>query len=638
MTDRMKRILTVIVLCFMQMLPLCAGILTDAASGKDIRANLVLDRKWVPYPDYHDRAGWDALLGEYRGAVIAQGEKYLHNDWLVVRATDYLEYNRSGNRMAQESRIRHNAEALACLMLAELAEGKGRFMDDILDGAFLFCESTSWVLVDHLYKFQKVQSPIPDYKDEVLALYQGNFSQMMAWIYYFFNKEFDKEDPAFSPRIKYELQRRELDPYLERDDFSWMGFTPGIIPNNWNPWNNSNAIVCFMLMEDDPDVLARAVAKSIRSVDSYLSSCRPDGACDEGTVYWYKSAGNLMNYLECLSLITGGTIQIWDNELFRNFGEYIVHANIHDKWQANFADASPITHPIVPTIYRYAKATGSTLMMDYVVHASRENPYDPVDVDWCTFFSSLQNLVSCAEVASLPDRGFKHRDFVFYPDTQLCYIRRGAGYLAAKGGNNKERHNHNDVGTIIYYHDNQPVLIDAGAGTYNKSTFDKKLRYKIWNMSSNYHNVPQINGYAQEYGAQFKAAGTTASRRKYSFTADIAGAYPSEAGVRSWIADYSLAKDGALKIKYSYDVTPSDQPTQLHFLVPSEPAEAAPGRIALGGGVYMKYDAALLSISFEKIPLEGTGVTQICGDAFYRISLQLKKPASKGDIYLTVSR
>ena len=138
----MKRIVLSLVLA---LLPLAAGAQTlqQALSGKDLSSLLVTGQKWVPYPAYSDRAGWDELLGEYKSQFIAAGEKYLHFDWLVIRATDYLEYNRSGNRYTQENRIRKNAEALSCLMLAELAEGKGRFLDDIMDGAFLFCEYTS---------------------------------------------------------------------------------------------------------------------------------------------------------------------------------------------------------------------------------------------------------------------------------------------------------------------------------------------------------------------------------------------------------------------------------------------------------------------------------------------------------------
>lgn len=62
-----------------------------------------MEQKWVPYPDYSDRAGWDKLLGDYKEKYIRKGESYLDYEWKVVKATDYLEFGRSGDRAIMES-------------------------------------------------------------------------------------------------------------------------------------------------------------------------------------------------------------------------------------------------------------------------------------------------------------------------------------------------------------------------------------------------------------------------------------------------------------------------------------------------------------------------------------------------------
>ena len=41
-------------------------------------------------------------------------------------------------------------------------------------------------------------------------------------------------------------------------------------------------------------------------------------------------------------------------------------------------------------------------------------------------------------------------------------------YLSAKGGNNGESHNHNDVGSFVLYCDGKPAVIDVGTGVYEK--------------------------------------------------------------------------------------------------------------------------------------------------------------------------
>ena len=48
----------------------------------------------------------------------------LNYEWKVIRATDYLEYERSGERNIMQNPYEANRKAINILMLAELAEGK----------------------------------------------------------------------------------------------------------------------------------------------------------------------------------------------------------------------------------------------------------------------------------------------------------------------------------------------------------------------------------------------------------------------------------------------------------------------------------------------------------------------------------
>ena len=76
----------------------------------------------------------------------------LNYEWKVIRATDYLEYERSGERNIMQNPYEANRKAINALMLAELAEGKGRFIDQLINGAFYSCEMTSLVLSAHLVR------------------------------------------------------------------------------------------------------------------------------------------------------------------------------------------------------------------------------------------------------------------------------------------------------------------------------------------------------------------------------------------------------------------------------------------------------------------------------------------------------
>ncbi len=112
--------------------------------------------------------------------------------------------------------------------------------------------------------------------------------------------------------------------------------------------------------------------------------------------------------------------------------------------------------------------------------------------------------------------------------------------LAVKGGHNGEHHNHNDVGSFVVASDGVPVIVDAGRPTYTAETFGPR-RYDIWTMQSSWHNVPEIDGIAQDAGAVHAASDVVVELQedRASLTLDLASAYPL-AELRSWRRSASL--------------------------------------------------------------------------------------------------
>ena len=580
-------------------------------------SSLVTDQSWVPYPAYADREGWTSFLGEYRNTMICKGETFLDYKWLDITEDDYLAYDFYDDRHASEDKYFANQTALSDLFIAELAEGEGRFLPDIIRGVDWFCEAKSWAVVTHIAKYQKNKSPVPDPDDWIIDLYSGNQSQLLAWVYYFLGRELGDGQAS---RLRSEIQKRTLDPFLQRDDFWWMGFVPrpGKKLNNWTPWCNQNVLLCFMLVEDDRDRLARAVEKSMRSVDLWLASLPEDGCCDEGTTYWYKSTGHLLDYLENLERITGGALSFWNEPFLHTIGEFIVNADIGDCWQVNFADGTPSRRPISYWIYRYGRASGNQRMMGFAVDSYHRFGNNPEDVDWTLFYQGMEAIAACREMKALPSPEVSASPYVYYPDTDVCFARAGKGFLAAKGGNNNERHNHNDVGACIYFYDSAPVLIDAGVGRYEKNTFGPR-RYENWFVQSGWHNLPVINGYEQSFGEQFKSSGSGTSHQ--GFFTDIAGAYPDSARVKFWKISYRLGKNGALKIKEKFSLKEAVKPNVLHFLVSEKPTLACEGVIELSGGLLLKYNPKQFTASVDEKSLVGLGFNDRWGDALYRVNL-----------------
>ena len=87
-----------------------------AGSEERLKEVLVMNQAWVPYPAYNDRSAWDVLLGADKETLIRAGEKQLNYEWKVIRATDYLEYERSGERNIMQNPYEANRKAINCLL------------------------------------------------------------------------------------------------------------------------------------------------------------------------------------------------------------------------------------------------------------------------------------------------------------------------------------------------------------------------------------------------------------------------------------------------------------------------------------------------------------------------------------------
>lgn len=616
-------------------------LLQKAADIPELKSVLLMDRQWVPYPDYTDRTAWEQFLGDYRNDYIKQGEKRLGYEWKVVKATDYIEYERSGNRRIMEDPFGSNNGAIADLVMAELAEGKGRFIDQLINGVFQSCEMTSWVLSAHL-SAQHSKRSLPDYKEDVIDLTAGDLGSLLSWTYYFFHTEFDKVNPVISERLRHELQKRILDTYMKEDRFWWMAFNykPGTLVNNWNPWCNFNVLQCFLLLENDKEKLAEAVHRTMVSVDKFINYTHSDGACEEGPSYWGHAAGKMYDYLQLLYDGTGGKISLFDQPIIKNMGEYIARSYVGNGWVVNFADASAKGGGDAPIIFRYGKAVGSDVMMQYAVYlnslSTRKSLSSGRDM-----FRTLQSLLYAKEMGEV-EPSYQSPAYTWYPETEFCYMTNKAGFfLAAKGGYNNESHNHNDAGTFSLYSNTIPVFIDAGVGTYTRQTFSNE-RYTIWTMQSNYHNLPMINGVPQSFGSRYKATATSFDPKRMTFTANIATAYPEEAGVDKWVRSYTLNKNkGEVKIQDSFTLKELKEPNQVNFLTWGKIDVSSEGIVRIdvnGEKVELLYDKNTFTPSVETVALDDPRLSNVWGKEIYRLSLNAGKMVKSGTYTFTIKQ
>jgi len=608
----------------------------DLLSGKYppavLRQVILSVDSWHPFPRAEERESWGQLPLAVREGHIRAAEQHLGTEWPTPKASVFLDFVRNGDRSRFQKISFDRRAMLAALVLGECMEGRGRFLDDILNGVWTICEETYWGVPAHVGA-QKQGPGLPDVSEPTVDLFAAETGMLLAWVHYLMGNKLGEISPLIPERIRWEVRRRILEVNLLRDDFWWMGFSGGEV-NNWNPWICSNWLAAALLLEDDAGRRTASVHKILRCLDNFLNSYPADGGCDEGPGYWGRAGGSLFDCLELLHSASAGRIDEFGRPLIKEIGRYIYRAHIFDRYFINFADAAARLNGEGPLIYRYGKRIQDPAMMDFGASLARQQELGKGAIagSFGVLGRVLPTLFGLEELQTISP-GFPLLRDVWLPDLQVMAARSVAGsaeglYVAAKGGHNGESHNHNDVGNFIVYADGFPALIDVGVETYTAKTFSRR-RYEIWTMQSAYHNLPTINGIMQQEGGAFRAADVQyrADDRQAVFDLEIAGAYPGEAGVKSWRRTITLIRGKEVILRDRYALENASRPITLTLMSWLRPELVGTGVIRLdtpdsqnrAGAVLIRFEDDDLHVELEDIMIQDDRLRSSWGDRIHRL-------------------
>ena len=626
------------------------NILTHSTDRQILNEALIKAPDWHPFPSISDREKWNAVPESIRISYIKKAEQYLGKDWEILPATFFLDFVRNENRTRYENMFFGRRQRLTSLVMAEVFENKGRFLDDIANGVWAICEESFWGVPAHIGA-QKKGSGLPDVTEPIIDLFAAETGELLAWTYYLTGDKLNQISPLIKERIELEEDRRIITPYLGRNDFWWMGFNGERTVNNWNPWINSNVLNIALILEKNKVRREDVVYKSMQSIDVFLNGYPDDGGCDEGPGYWGRAGGSLFDYLDLLYLSTDGKINIYNDLLIRKIGQFIYKAWIHDDYYINFADASAINQPEAGLVYRFGKRISDHVMMGFgsFLLMRQKNGRSSEDPDDGSLIRVIPDLLITNELQNekpiepytadiwLP--GLQVMAARSYPDSEKDL------YFAAKGGHNAESHNHNDVGNFIVYADGRPLLIDIGVENYTAKTFSSN-RYDIWTMQSQYHNLPTINGVQQAAGREYHAENPqfSSTASKVSFSLDIAGAYPANAMVRSWHRRITLYRAKKLVLDENYVLTQCKEPVRLNIMTAFSTDLSKDGRIILRDKnneslMYeLIYDPAKLLVSAEDKEITDDRLLPVWGNHLTRLVFTVKNKSLKGQYQLILRK
>lgn len=606
--------------------------------AKNLESVLVPREHYQPFPTAINRRAWEGVNEHLRTNLIESGEKYLGWQWPSLPATLFMEFRRTGNRSHYERPHNARREALGSLVLAECVEDKGRFLDDIVNGVWCICEESFWGIPAHSYVSGRSGEPLPSTLEPIIDLFAAETAGLLAWTHYLLQPRLDAVSVLICDRIRRETKKRILDPYLERDDFWWMGLPSRRRRlNNWTPWCNSNCLTAALLLEEDPGRRLAAVAKAMRSLDSFLEPYPADGGCDEGTSYWSRAGGSLFDCLELLYTASDGLIDVYDQPLIADIGRYLYRSFISDRYYVNFADGSAVVHISVDLVYRYGRRINDPLLsaLGSSAYHAQFGGRSALGGSLLRRLPAIFNYEQIEAATATPP--FVRDAWLPVIQFMAARVREGSDkglYLAAKGGNNAESHNHNDVGQFVVYADGRPVLVDVGVETYTAKTFSSR-RYEIWTMQSAYHNLPTVNGVQQQAGEDFYATDVTyqAGDAVSEFSLDIAPAYPKAAGIKRWRRTLRLNRGERPSIQviddFALDTASAD--ITLSLLTSHEPEICDTGTVRFGDvGIHLNFDGENLAAHSERLPIDDARLRPVWGDHLYRILMRPKSPRRQG--------
>lgn len=555
---------------------------------------------------------------------VTRAEALLGQPVPALPASLYREYYENGNRSHYEGPYFARRTALLTLTAAELTEGKGRFLDLIIDYLWAVCEETSWVIPAHNTPRHGKTDRLPDAFDlgegddiHYIDLFAAATSATLAHVIRLLGDRLDEVTPVVTRRVRGLIDRRIFHPFLNFDRSMWWKGVDGNSLNNWTPWIISNVLTTLLLLERDSEKRVKICAESMEILDRFIKFYNDDGGCDEGPGYWNVAGASYFDCLEVLYDLSGGKIDVFALPIVRRMGEYIADFHICGNIYVNFADASHRLGADATLIARIGRRTKSPKLISFASELLETRDIHQFGGgNGSTTYRAFRNM--CEPAPETVETSPENRTYYDGLEVFLARDPDSGMFLAAKGGSNAESHNHNDVGNLVVFRKDKPVFIDAGVETYTKKTFSAQ-RYELWTMRSVYHNLPYIGGEEQKAGGQYKAV--LVGKTNDSVTFDLSAAWDSGAGIR---CVRTSAMTGDTVTITDTIAQGEEKPLMWYFLCAEKPVVDGRKLRFATAGVKMDITGIDVKATVEEVPLTDAKLKgEWKSDALYRLCLDV---------------
>ena len=406
-------------------------------------------------------------------------EKTHSDDIKTLKYSEFKLFFETGSRIEYErSYFERRGRLLASSILCMLYDDE-KYLTDLCDIIWSICDEYTWCLPAHMKYSDKIAA-------ENIDLFSAETGFALSEIYKILENRLP--DPI-KERIVFEIKRRITNAFIKNPFFWWERSE-----NNWAAVCGGSVGSVFILMESEKFPLIEPRIEN--AIASFLSSYEEDGVCKEGYGYWNYGFGYFVFYAELLYEFSNHAKDLFADSKVKKIAEFQQKVFIQDNVTASFSDGSiKASHYVGLSHFLKSKFNISIPDEKY-----RNSHIDGTGDTCYRYAAFLRELIWYNPEYKNSEKTHGY----YYLKSSEWYINKKENYsFAAKGGDNDEPHNQNDIGCFIIAVNGEQFICDIGAGEYIKAYFMPETRYKLICNSSLGHSVPIICKNEQSAGKEF---------------------------------------------------------------------------------------------------------------------------------------
>ncbi len=472
-------------------------------------------------PKISDRSAWRQANLD-RKQILEAAEAELDRPTPELGPEEFEAYEKTGSREPHGVPFKQRLYRTGLFSLAAGLTDDNKFIEAAQREAEAILEEPTWVIPAH-------DKGLPNYRGEKtdvdlgVAMRGYTLATMGWWLD-------EKLPPDFTKKLKKELHRRVVEPYLKRigGDNSlcqWIGYN-----NNWVSVCHAGIIGAALYSSPNKSEVMKIVRAARKHLPNAFKSYSEDGYCTEGIMYHNYGFGHYVDLAEALYRVSGGEIDFFEEDVVATVAPFPTKFEIINQRYPAFGD-SPYNAGAVKGLQQIlAQRLNDPSLLTPALRGKNKDGYGFGDG------SLIYDMILPATLpdpAPLTSNEWRIRDEFTEGGLLICRPEDPEDFTlgaAFKAGHNGEAHNHNDEGTFVIATGDTMPITDIGSEIYTASTFNAD-RYKSPVNGSYGHNVPLIDGQWQKEGREAAAKVTD---RKFSeqedrWTVDLRDCYDVQA-------------------------------------------------------------------------------------------------------------